>query len=68
MRCKITSHDSVKEKEKNACFTADTAIKIYRSSIRPSQTNDYNDQAAQPRKSRRAVQSWNGVFNKTRIH
>ena len=35
MRCKITSHYSVKEKEKNACFTADTAIKIYHSSIPP---------------------------------
>ena len=40
MRCKITCYDSVKEKEKNACFTADTATKIYHSSIRPSQTND----------------------------
>ena len=35
MRCKITSHDSVKEKEKNACFTADTAIKNYHSSMAP---------------------------------
>ena len=68
MRCKITSFDSVKEKEKNARFTADTAIEIYHSSICSSQTNDHNDQAAQPRKSRRAVQSWNGIFNKTRIH
>ena len=31
----MTSYDSVKEKEKNARFTADTAIKIYHSSMAP---------------------------------